>query len=752
MTIPDTGGEDSMAAEGEEMNYNPLDDCIEEQEAPCRCACPLEFDAREFVSRVKQGLWGTAYSMYHNAVLFPGIVSCVCPAPCQGACARALQKDAVPILAVERTAQKTARRRNPPAYNMPLKPKAAAVISADLVGLTCALRLREKGYPVAVYEPSSVLCSSIQGMMPEEEIEQEIQLQFSHAPCEIYRDADLRVIDISAYDVICDFTGFLEARSEDDRVLKFPVEHRPIEQIAEGKAAAEAVDWFFSTGSRKGIQKIKAPQNIDTAIPRGELPELDKSQAREEANRCTGCGCSACLQQCALLRQYGGTIAELKKGVGVSLNYMEHVQSRDCMREIGGCNFCGFCEEICPKHINIGEYLKRARTELCAQGVLPPAHHDFWMRDLAFSESVEAALLYAPQPRRMKRMFFPGCQLGGSDPEYVTGLYDLLLSLDGSTGIGIGCCGAPAEWAGDREKFLEIRGGIRDFWRKQGQPEIILACPYCYKNFRENMQEIPVKMYFELVEIRLRKHITGTAAVYDPCAMRRFPEIRNRVRRLLEAENISLEELKYSGAKAQCCSWGGHAYTVNPNFVKTQVAEQIAMDENPYITYCINCTDIFRAKGKKVCYLGDLVLGRDTESRNIPTVSDRRENRRKLRRMLVDQYHIADNSPAGCGDRFFLHMSDALKKKLTERLILEEDAIQVIEEAERSGKYIIDVENGHRFAHRKISHMTYWAEYTMDESGGCTLYNAYSHRMMIVNEDKKSWETENSSAEDAGKS
>ena len=201
---------------------------------------------------------------------------------------------------------------------------------------------------------------------------------------------------------------------------------------------------------------------------------------------------------------------------------------------------------------------------------------------------------------------------------------------------------------------------------------------------------------------------------------------------------VRLKELPYSGEKAQCCSWGGHGYVVNPLFVKTQVREQISQSGLPYLTYCTNCRDIFSVQGKECRHILDLLLGINFENREVPTITKRRENRRKLKRELAERYLpgtlLFENS--GKQENKILTMTKELSRKLSENLILEEDICRVIEDCEKKGRYLLDAESGHRIGHLKIGLLTYWAEYGEGEGGLYPLYGAYSHRMAIQGEDE----------------
>lgn len=81
-----------------------------------------------------------------------------------------------------------------------------------------------------------------------------------------------------------------------------------------------------------------------------------------------------------------------------------------------------------------------------------------------------------------------------------------------------------------------------------------------------------------------------------------------------------------------------------------------------------------------------------------------------------------------------LNMNDFVAKRLKADMICEEELLQVIRTAEESGNYLIDRDSSCRFAHRRIGHITYWVRYVPEPDGSFTVHDAYSHRMLIVDD------------------
>ena len=63
----------------------------------------------------------------------------------------------------------------------------------------------------------------------------------------------------------------------------------------------------------------------------------------------------------------------------------------------------------------------------------------------------------------------------------------------------LGCCGAPAHWAGRKELFAEQVERWRSQWESLGKPKVILACSTCYQLFKENMPEAEIVSLWQVM-------------------------------------------------------------------------------------------------------------------------------------------------------------------------------------------------------------------------------------------------------------
>ena len=140
--------------------------CIQEQPPACTTICPAHVDARGIAMELAQGDFGAAYKLYRKAIPFPGIISRICPQPCQSACLRGSpgfgtgRKDLggpIEIAALERACVEYGSQGVDPIKPLPRKAKTVAVIGGGVSGLTVAHDLARKGWGVVVYEASDRL-------------------------------------------------------------------------------------------------------------------------------------------------------------------------------------------------------------------------------------------------------------------------------------------------------------------------------------------------------------------------------------------------------------------------------------------------------------------------------------------------------------------------------------------------------------------------------------------------------------------
>ncbi|MBQ6388614.1 MAG: NAD(P)-binding protein [Mogibacterium sp.] len=736
--------------------------CHQDEPAFCTVACPFHLDIKELESKWEGGRWNAAYRMLQTSVVFPAIVSALCPRYCENACILAERGGSLKIGELERTTIRLAKRKSPNAFNLPPKGRKIAVIGGGLSGLGCALRLLNKKYEVEIYEKRAVLGGRAQDMMDPETFDEEIRAQFVHEKPVIHLDTEITDLEQIAgtADAVYIATGsdgsdFGVGRGSgayaSDRQGVFigggVTGSELMPSLADGMRAALAIERYLKTGlmnepaDTMDTKLVLDPRMIPESVPvcpadtdQGFTPE----EAAQEAKRCRKCSCDICMRECDLMRIQQKTPGRLYEESYITVRPSTLANDgRWATRRIASCDQCGLCKTVCPQRIDMGEFLLQCHRGLIETEAMPWVFHDYWLRDMAFSAG-EAALNRAPAGAHTVRYaFFPGCQMAASDPQYVKDCFSWLLVRQPDTAIWLNCCGAPAVWAAEDEMHERHLEEIRAQWREMGKPKVVYACPTCRKMFRKYLPEIEGVFIEELMdEWGLPENAAaadpGKMAIFDPCGSRDFPELQAAVRRIAAKLGISYEELSHTGNLARCCSYGGQYSIAAPDYAKRVKMERAEESPLPYITYCVNCRDTFASRGKANLHILDLAFGRTDVNREEPTVTERRENRLRLKAELLEKYwgEKMDSQQA----RPELIIDSGLERKLSDLYILISEMEDVIIYCEQEKSGVVDPVSGHITGHLKIGHMTYWAEYEPLPGGRFRLWNGYAHRMNLEGE------------------
>jgi Fe-S oxidoreductase len=733
--------------------------CLEKEVAPCVSACPFHIDARTFISRMRRGGFNFAYRLYADSVGFPDIVSRLCGAPCEAGCPLKQTDGPIAMKLLEQASVSYASNREPNSYNLPPRGKSAAIIGAGPSGLACLLKLANRKYDVTLFEKSGRIGGSLWNKLPSEVFLTDVELQLKNEEYKLCLNTEITDIKEIAdkFDAVYIATGAAvgDFGLSFDRGAGKPVSaggniyaggsltgsESPVQSIADGIRAAALLEDHIKTGNVQTAQTQQPTRiriNADNIVRAPAVQPSDhgcftKNEAKEEAKRCIMCRCDFCVKACDLMQYYQKFPKLIEQEVHITI-YPGTLDGNGTVstRLISTCNQCGLCAAACPEDIDVGLFLRQSHIAMRNKGAMPWAFHEFWLRDMEHADSEKASFSWTPSGAGKSRyLFFPGCQSGASNPDYVLKPYGFLLEKLPDTSVYLRCCGAPALWGGEEALYEKSRGEIRAKWEELGRPTFIFSCATCMEIFRQYLPEIKgvslLEMLTELSVAVPRDEAGREVAVFDPCASRNFPAAQSAARELVRQAGYETKPLAYDSKMARCCSWGGQVDVANPPYAKWVVDRRKTDSELPYVVYCTNCRDIFAEAGKPVRHILDILFNLGGWADKPPTYSQRHRSREYLKGMLERRYGGHEGAEP-MQER--LVMEPDVEAKINKDKILEEDVLSVIHFCETSGRKLRDQQSGHFIGYHEVGHMTFWAEYA-PEGDGWRLFNAYGHRMKI---------------------
>ncbi len=734
--------------------------CFNGEPASCSCACPFSLDIRSFMTKVEKGRWLPSYKMLRDALVFPVIVSKLCPQPCRDNCQRTSVGDEPLALSdLEAACIKYTKSRKPEVFTIPPKAQRIAVIGAGPAGLSCALNLAQKKYKVTVFEKKTGWGGMLRTNPDFPAFDEDIALQFSVVDTEFQFNTEIKSLgEIESFDAVYVATGengetFGLFESWDPQLLTTSVPKvfmgggicgTPLmEAIAQGPKVSRLMETFFQTGkaAKTGKDNVKScvhylnhegAENkhlVEMASPDGYTEE----EAKAEAARCFKCDCTDCRENCEMIEWFRKMPHKLGVEAYTDAQASSTISRRTLTREAYSCNICGKCKSVCPVDVDVGALLQHSREDRLLAGKDIPAFHDFWIREFDFHTS-ETFFASAPKGQNTcEYAFFPGCQLGAAEPAHVLKSYEYLKAkLD--VGIVLGCCGAPAYWAGDKTRLSENIERIKKVWEDMGKPTFIFTCAYCENVFRLLMPEIRLMSLYELMakdDAVIPAKLYDEAAVFDPCTARDDEGMQESVRVLTQRAGMTAEELTNPN---RCCGYGGHMRLANPALYDQITEHRTEASDKPYIVYCANCREVFRQKDKACAHILDMVYDIDPQQR-APSLQTKKNNALEVKKQLMKDITGNDFTPETHDwDGLKLIISDALLDELDRKLIIEDDLKEAIWLAEQSGDTFISDDGVFQCSMVK-SVLTYWVQYKQTEVGTYEILNAYIHRMKFKRED-----------------
>ena len=783
------------------------DRCIHDEPAACMAGCPVHMDVTAFMAEIEKGDFKKAYKVMEKRIPFARIIGRICDHPCEEVCVREKLDGLINISELEKTAISLGYSPPKKVLPIPKNAGKVAVVGGGVSGITSAFELDKKGFGVTIYEKSDRLGGEIWsyegGKLDKKIIEEELLIITKLG---IYVNFNRKINKMELQEIIKEYDAVYLATGEWEENLQinpdtFQVEDSSlfaggklsnrnesiINAVSSGRRAAISIERYVkkismtASREREGAFDTPLQYNMEDVEPVNRVEKTsdiyNEEEAREEAGRCLKCRCDQCIKTCSHMKKFN--IAP--KGYIRQINNNENVimGTRYANKMINSCTQCGLCKEQCFLDISMKDIIRETRESMVEKGKMPPSAHDFALKDMEFSNSSHFFMVKPPPPipeeKRKERerelftyprisfsnyaqsiykgdapgtekvdyLFYPGCQLSASYPEYVKKTYEYLLSsIKEGVGIMLGCCGAPADWAGRQDLMKENAEKIRSTWIEMGKPIFILACSSCFSIFEKYLQDIEIVSLWEMFERYGIPKNTGDKQqrvlnVHDACSTRHNKKIQDSVRNIADLLGYEMQELKYTKDKTKCCGYGGLVYYANKEQAEDFVKDRMQESSEDLLVYCAMCKDLFVDGGKRTYHILDLIFGEDMEGlalKKMPNLSERHENRAKLKNTLLRElWHEGPEADFIKKQDLNLIIPPQVWKLMEERYILLEDVEKVIAHAHTTGEGFFNPKDLNYLARLRLDNVTYWVRYEEKEDG-LLVNNVYSHRMEVVEE------------------
>lgn len=776
--------------------------CIHNEPPVCTASCPVHMDVIGLVSEIENGDFRKAYQLMESKIPFPRLIGKICDHPCEHVCTRKEKGGSIRIGELEKAVVDLGYKSPQKPLSLPKNKGTVGVIGGGLSGLTVAMNLNKKGCQVVIYEKTDRLGGSIwdfegKGLV-KNLIEEELKIVEKNG-INIQLNTEVKEENLTEYmerfDAVYLGTGQWDKSysidpdtfQADDLPLFiggkiYSKQNSVIVSVSTGKRAAISIQRYISKNSmtasreREGVYKSLLDYNTEDVLSEQPVEKegetYSKAEAESEAKRCLKCQCNECIKACSHMQKFD--IAPNAYMRSIAHNERIILGTHYANKMINSCTECGLCKERCPVGIGMQDIIHQTRESMVERGKMPLSAHDFALKDMKFCISDDfsfvrkqpdkeqsKALFYYPVLAFSKYarglykgsgktgyLFYPGCQLSATHSTYIGELYKHLVGIikehesENDVGLYLGCCGAPADWAGRQDLMQENVKKIKSVWEEMGQPIFILACSSCMSIFEKYMPMIQTVSLWEIldqyglpeVDIRKGKRVLN---IHDACTARHHNNIHKSIRNIVKTLGYKIEELEYTKEEAKCCGYGGLVSYANKEQAETFVSDRLKECSQDLLVYCAMCKDSLMKENKRVYHMLDILYGNEINEdspQKIQTLSERHNNRKKLKVDLLKEIWGEDQEMDTSGTYDFkLNIPEDIMALMEDRFILINDIEKVIDHSRKMNERFFQPDTSNYLARLRLENVTYWVQY--EEKGDEIFVNrVYSHRMEVLEE------------------
>ena len=304
---------------------------------------------------------------------------------------------------------------------------------------------------------------------------------------------------------------------------------------------------------------------------------------------CTGCG--KCLGACAFLRDHGSPL---------EIRELMETQPEEAFRLAYLCSLCGLCTAICPEGDDPAAFFLALRQEAVMGKAVDLAPYSSLLAYEA--RGVSRRFTWSHLPEGCDTVFFPGCGLAGTRHEKTYRIWEYLRQASPAMGLVLDCCTKPSHDLGRQEAFESAFGEMRGWLLGQGVRRVVVACPNCFKVFKEYGEGLEAHSVYELMaedSALTPSSLNGTHTIHDPCPVRFEEGIQKAVKGLAVRSGATVVDSARGGRWTLCCGEGGSVGSVCASYSeawKNRVYKRGNGDA--LLTYCSGCASRLGEKGE----------------------------------------------------------------------------------------------------------------------------------------------------------
>lgn len=316
---------------------------------------------------------------------------------------------------------------------------------------------------------------------------------------------------------------------------------------------------------------------------RTETPASLRIEIQTVSKKCINC--DLCQKECDFLRQYGKP-----KEIADSYDPFSPLYPAMAFE----CSLCQLCAAVCPVKVDPSRMFLEMRREAVRQGVGNfPEHGGILSYE---RRGTSKRYSWYSLPEGCDSILFPGCTLPGTRPDKTLRLFQYMKQQVPNLGIVLDCCTKPSHDLGREAHFHAMFGEMKGFLIQNDVRNVFVACPNCYKIFKQYGGELSVKTVYEFMAengFPGKDNIDDTVTIHDPCALRFEEPIQSAVRKLVSRQGLAITEMPHSGKRTLCCGEGGSVGFVSPEISKkwSELRKQ-ETNGTRVMSYCAGCVNL----------------------------------------------------------------------------------------------------------------------------------------------------------------